>query len=77
MSQPTLRQSAGRFVRGLSTIWLLLLVFAVWELYARLNPSVFFPRSARSSTTTARSGSRPIPASCSTPTCSSSRLAPA
>lgn len=36
-------KSVTRVLRSMSTVWLLLLVFVVWEIYARLNPSIFFP----------------------------------
>jgi ABC-type nitrate/sulfonate/bicarbonate transport system permease component len=39
VAPPTIR----RIGRSLKTTWLLLVIFALWEMYARLNPSVFFP----------------------------------
>lgn len=29
--------------RGVSTVWLLVLIFAIWEIYARAVPSIHFP----------------------------------
>lgn len=37
------RTRVQAMTRGVSTIWLLLLIFAIWEIYARINPSIHFP----------------------------------
>lgn len=35
--------SIRRMSRGISAVWLLALIFALWEVYARVNPSIHFP----------------------------------
>ncbi len=47
VGQSRLGFKVHRMSRRLSTVWLLVLVFAVWEIYARLDPSIHFPPISR------------------------------
>lgn len=39
--------SVRRVLRSIGPVWLLLVVLAVWEIYARVNPSIHFPPISR------------------------------
>lgn len=43
LSPRSFRAQARRVSGGLSAAWLLLLIFVLWEAYARVIPSIHFP----------------------------------